>query len=120
MNPQIYNSTKNPIITKNFDVSTGHITARDNRLLKKAVKDKVCNCNPPLIVYTYREGYFVYVPVKDTSPKQFNEKEVQALKDFGFSDALVNLLREAARLECKYLQLDADAMEYENFPTFDW
>jgi hypothetical protein len=111
MKPTVYNSTSNPIVTMNFEVSTGHITAHDNRLLKKAVKDP----QAPIIVYTYREGYFVYVP---TSKDQV--AEIPSIKAYGFSDALVNLLRETARLKCKYLQLDSDAMEYENFPTFEW
>jgi hypothetical protein len=107
----IYNSTVNPIITKNFDCSTGHITAKDNKLLKKAVKDP----EAPIIVYEYPEGYFVYVP---TSKDEL--AEVPAIKTYGLSDAFINLLLEAARLDCKYLQLDADAMEYENLPTFEW
>ena len=115
MEPKIYNSTKNPIITKNFDVSTGHITKFDNLRLWKAMKDK--DGNPPLIVYSYLEGYFVYVPTDDG---KFDELEVPHIEAYGFSKALVNLLREAARLECKYLQLDSDAMDYENLPTFDW
>jgi hypothetical protein len=113
MNSKIYNCIKNPIITKNFDCSTGHITTFDNKLLRKAVKDE----NPPVIVYMYREGYFVYVP---TDEGKFDESEVQAIKDYGLSDTFVGLLREASRLECKYLQLDSDAMEYENLPTFEW
>jgi hypothetical protein len=105
--------TKNPTITKNFDVSTSHITAKDNVLLKKSVKD----IESPLIIYEYEEGYFVYVP---TEGKEFDEAEGSRIQEHGFSEALVNLLRESARLECKYLQLDADAMEYENLPIFEW
>lgn len=113
MEPKTYNSTKNPVITKNFDVSTGHIKRFDNLRLRRAKND----VTSPLIVYSYREGCFVYVP---TDEGKFDESEVPAIQAYGFSDALVNLLREAARLECKYLQLDSDAMNYENFPTFDW
>lgn len=105
--------TKNPIITRNFDVSTSHITAQDNVLLKKSVEDP----ESPLVIYEYKEGYFIYVP---TDNNEFDETEGSCIQEHGFSEALVNLLRESARLGCKYLQLDCDAVEYENFPTFEW
>jgi hypothetical protein len=113
MKPQVYNSTSNPIVTMNFDVSTGHITAQDNVLLKKAVKDP----EAPVIVYEYKEGYFVYVPIEGN---EFDETEGPAMEKYGLSKTFINLLRETARLKCKYLQLDADGMEYENLPTFEW
>jgi hypothetical protein len=116
MNAATYNSTKNPIITKNFDCSTGHITAQDNKLLKKALTDP----ESPVIVYEYREGYFVYVPTDMGNSGYLGAEEAKAIKAYGFSDAFVDLLKEASRLECKYLQLDGDAMEYKNLPTFEW
>lgn len=115
MNPQIYNSNKNPIITKNFDCSTAHISKLDNALLKRAVS----GYQTPVIVYNYREGYFVYVPYGIGSINGV-EAEYESIKKYGLSEAFINLLKIAARLECKYLQLDADAMEYEDLPTFDW
>lgn len=115
MEPQVYNSTKNPIITKNFDCSTGHITVQDNKLLKKSVKDP----ESPVIVYEYREGYFVFVS-EDWKDGMGGQDEASNIKAYGFSDAFVDLLRRTASLECKYLQLDGDAMEYEDLPTFEW
>lgn len=112
MEPQIYNSKKNPIITKNFDCSTAHITKSDNTLLLEAMDDP----QAPVIVYKYAEGYFIYVPTETDAFIGGTEKE----KAYGFSDAFINLLKVAASLGCKYLQLDADAMEYEDLPTFDW
>ena len=111
---EIYNTKKNPVITKNFDCSTAHITAEDNRRLLEAIGDP----QAPVIVYKYAEGYFIYVPTETDAFIGGTEKET--IKAYGFSDAFINLLKVAADLGCKYLQLDSDAMEYEDLPTFEW
>ena len=115
MKPQTYNTKKNPIITKNFDCCTSHITKADASLLDRVAKGLLAQENPP-IVYKYEEGYFIYVP-EDHEGIVADANNAAAL---GFSPAFVNLLAVTRTQGCKYLQLDCDAMEYEDLPTFNW
>ena len=95
---------KEPFITKNLDVSTAHITKEDSELLNQK---RIQNL---LIVYPYREGYFIYVP----------EYDLTQLKKTGFSKAFINLMKQTAKAGCKYLQLDCDGMTYDDLPTYNW
>jgi len=110
MKPETYHSKKNPFIAAMFDVSTCHITKKDNNLL---IENKDPSTNPELIVYGYPEGYFIFVPdqVEDLQDK---------LKAEGYSKELINLLILAHQHDCIFLRLDADGVSYEDLPTFDW
>jgi hypothetical protein len=110
MGHETYNTKRNPIITKNFNCSTAHITKEDSDKISKAIKDP----RTPLVGYQYLEGCFIYVA------SVWVKKECEALKAYGFSDAFINLIKVAAGLGCKYLQLDCDEIEYEDLPTFEW
>jgi len=95
-------------ITKNFDCSTAHITSKDNSNLKF----EPFKPNAPLIIYPYKEGYFVYVPQIDF------EQALNTLTEY--SVGFKHLLRLAHNHECKFLHLDRDGETYEDLPTFDW
>ena len=108
--PEIYHSKKKPLITKIFDVSTAHVTRKDDQILKKAqdILDP-----PTLIVYPYEEGYFIYVPI-------VVKEYVSSMKKEGYSKAMVTLLTRARAHDCTFLRLDCDGMIYEDLPTYDW
>ena len=116
---QVYNSTK-PFITKNFEASTAHITEEDDKLIKATIMAEKTYKFPytNLIVYSYSEGSFIYTFL--TEEGKHLEEIFTTLKEEGFSDAFLNLLLLANQEGCKYLQLDCDAMVYEDLPTFNW
>jgi hypothetical protein len=96
-----------PYIFKCFEASTGHITKNDADLLKKD------DC--PVVVYDYEYGYFVYVG----GDRLCNTDKENILK-YGFSKEFYNLLKLAAKNDCKHLALDCDGFVYADLPTFDW
>ena len=110
MNPKTYHII-NPAIVKCLDISTGHMTENDDKLLKAATDDQ--RQVPSLaIVYEYKEGYFVYV-----SPE--TDQDAELTKE-GFSAAFLNLIKMARSLKLKYVQFDADGITYADLPLFDW
>jgi len=97
----------NPHIFKCLDVSTAHITEKDNELLRKE--------DLALSVYDYEYGYFLYSGDGATSEADFARME-----DAGFSKELLNLVRIAHEKGCKFLCLDCDGPVYNDIPQFDW
>jgi len=97
-----------PELTTCLEVSTGHITQRDSKLLAKA------NDANPLIVHEYAEGFFVYSIDFD------HQDSAKALLAYGYSQELVNLLEFAHDRGYKWLVLDADGPTYDGVPEFDW
>ena len=109
-----------PTITKNFDVSTTHISERDDEIILATARSykKGLFVNPPtdLIVYDYVEGFFVFAAIEDDEAENF----YTTLEGQGLSHEFIALLRQAKSLGCKYLQLDRDGETYDNLPTFKW
>lgn len=105
-------SIKNPEIFKVFDASTGHITKKDDELLKGFDDDPMHPC----IIYSYAEGYFIFVFYDKDSLSEKKEE----LKEFGFSQEFVNLFEIASKAGCKFLNLDCDGPAYSDIPTFTW
>ena len=92
---------------KVMDCSTAHVTNRDiNDLLKRD------DC--PVCSYPYDCGTFVYVCQTDI------EGAILLMKDLGFSQEFINLMRLARENDCKYIRLDCDGMRYKDIPSFDW
>lgn len=108
--PKTYKLSKNPYVIKSLDVCTCHITKKDNRLLRAAIKGVDTN---PVTAYIYEYGYLVYVPKKDDGLNKACIKE-------GYSMEFLTLLNKARELKCKYVQLDGDSTTYDDLPTFDW
>jgi hypothetical protein len=92
-----------------MDISTGHITENDNKILSSKIK------NNPVIFYRYPHGYFITVDTLDTITTT-----KQKLKDFGYSNEFVNILTQARKHKCEYLLIDADGHNYSDIPSFDW
>lgn len=104
---------KKPHITTNFDCSTGHITKKDDELIKKSRKDP----EHPLIVYFYKEGYFIFCYYEDHTDMK---EKIEELEKYGFSKEFIHIFSVSRNLFCKYLQLDCDGTTYEELPTFNW
>jgi hypothetical protein len=108
-----YKMDTNPCIVNCLELSTAHISPKDNELLMKAGD---MDWGP--IVYNYEYGFFVYAHAFDDI-EYFNECSAKYLK-LGFSPEFVELLMKARVHKCKYLQLDADGTIYDDVPTFEW
>lgn len=90
-------------INKVIVFSTAHITLHDSKLLPG-----LSSC------HNYEYGAFVYVPADD------RDDRLQDGKFRAFSDAFLNLMRQARNEGCCWLQLDADGPTYDHLPTFEW
>jgi len=123
-------------IDKLLDVSTCHITQKDSELLAQDALegDEAARIHglplpkggkvSPFIVYAYPEGFRVWTgfPVRSFAPNDneyINEAFADARK-VGYSEALLTLIRVAAENDCRFLLLDRDGQEYEQFESFDW
>ena len=107
-----------PTITKVFDVSTNHISKRDDEIIlatSHAFKEGDVACTD-LIVYEYEEGCFIFAAIEDDVVEDF----YTTLEGQGLSHEFIALLRLAKQFGCKYLQLDRDGEIYDNLPTFNW
>jgi hypothetical protein len=105
-----YKLHSNPYTVKSLDISTGHLTEQDNNLLQ-ADADNNPGPNTPVAAYKYEYGYFVYVG---------EEAEDQTIKEYGYSDSFINILKKARELKCKYVQYDSDGIQYEDIPFYNW
>ena len=113
--PATYKINKNPRFDKVLDISTTHITKKDEKLLRKDGKGKAI---ATLVVYPYLYGYLVYV--EDISGTKNLLKEAQRIDKEGYSTEIINIFNWARSLKCSYIKLDGDGIEYEDLPTFDW
>jgi len=89
---------------KFLDISTGHVTKRDLRLLKKD--------DGMLTAYPYAEGCWVHV-----SP---DIKSEASLCKLGFSEGFAEVYLAAKEAGCWFIRFDCDGYTYEQFPTYRW
>lgn len=111
--PASYNLFKNPYQVTSLDISTGHLTKRDNELLKQASKGDFTAAQNPIVSYEYEYGYFVFVPPKD-------EGTAKSARKYGYSEQFTNILNRARALKCKYIQYDGDGIQYDDLKTYNW
>lgn len=97
-----------PYTKKVLDISTAHITNKDNELLRISSEGQTATS---LVVYDYAYGYFIAVP---------DELTAEAYREEGFSEALISILTYAKITGCDYVQLDGDGITYTDLQTFDW
>jgi len=120
--PATYKLSENPFLVKSLDISTGHLTEKDNSLLEEASKDPppgLASANPVIAYSTYTEGYFVYCPDKEEGILDTMEGEYGYLS-YGYSTQFVAILKRAQELGCKYVQFDCDGISYEDLEYYEW
>jgi hypothetical protein len=90
-----------PFVFKVLDISTGHMTEKDNETLREY--------EAVVPVYELKDfGWLCYVgEIDDNWPDHLFSPEFRAI------------LKEAAELGCDYVRFDRDGREYD-IPTFDW
>ena len=108
-----------PATMKLLDLSTCHITKKDNDLLTSyADRWKVAGpCpTPPLTVHSYDYGYFI--PVPDIA--HWREDGMRQFVDDGASVALSCLINRCIGEGFALLRLDRDGTEVDDLPRFEW
>lgn len=108
MNAVTY-TTQKLYTNKVLDISTGHITENDNKLLTKD------EC--PVSAYKFTYGFLVNVPHNIESVYKDTRK---AIVVNGFSDAFQTVFELARKNQCDYIMFDCDGITYEDLPVFDW
>lgn len=102
-----------------LDASTGHITSKDNDILRWWAKRELAdsfNAAPyRTIGHTY--GYFVHVPQGEAIERRQTERVARAE---GLSDAFFALQQYAREHGCWWINLDRDADLIEGLPSFTW
>lgn len=96
-------------------LSTAHITAEDNEILKEGID--VPPEKHPQVVMAYEPGFMVSAWHNfEDNPENL---EAELLK-LGHSPAYINILKLARKAGCKWVNLDADASKFSFLPTYDW
>jgi hypothetical protein len=114
-----------------FDVSTAHITAKDNKVLRlvsqvqRAQEDgqptdelmlpehadaaaRFMSCDD------IRYGYMLFLS------DEYVEEEHKAAEELQLSEGFATVVAQARALGCKAIRLDRDAAEYPTLQTFEW
>jgi len=99
---------KNPEIQKSLVMSTSHITPEDWHFLTRHAKD--ASLEPWLITDRLSCGWRIYI---ERHPEMAPKNIPTISKEFN------ELIKAARSLGCDWLVIDADAMEYEEFPVFE-
>jgi hypothetical protein len=98
------------MILSYLDLSTAHITLRDNELLGSVPNDVL-----PVTVTDNGYGYFVRfsedVPLDDIAEQS---------RAIGLSDDFIGVLRYAKDNRCFLVNLDADAEQVDGLPVHFW
>lgn len=94
----------NPFIFQVLDISTCHIQKSEAMQLERDIPDN------QVPAYELAEfGWLLYVgELDDNWPEE------------RWSEALRNILKQAAELGCDYVRFDRDGREYDELPRFDW
>lgn len=105
-------------VQKFLDASTRHITQQDNTLLLGLRGDTSTLDGSlfPIRVIPHTYGWWVNVT---SEPGELDEY-IRELTAAGMSEAFCTLLRYARERECWWINLDRDAEELDDLPTFDW
>lgn len=98
-----------------FQVSTCHMTPKDNEILK--ANTDVGPAVHPQIIMEYEHGFMVssFHNFKDNP-----ENLEQTLLKLGHSPSYINLLRVAHEAGAKWMNLDCDAADYDFLPNHEW
>lgn len=118
-------SLKSPKIYKYLDVSTGHLTRKDVKLLEKHFDRDIFKKNREavtpedgLIVFPYDTGFFVYVNYSD---KEEHKIKCDSLREDGlYSEDFINILELTCKYNCWFVRFDSAAEEYEELPSHEW
>lgn len=117
--PATYKLSENPFMVKCLDISTGHLTEKDESLLEEASKGSSVGGNP-VVANKYEEGYYVYCSDEDGIRDVDSGEGEYGYLSYGYSTQFMAILKRAKELGCKYVQFDCDGIFYEDLETYEW
>jgi len=91
-------------VYKYLEVSTCHITEKDNKTLRTIQHEQI----PPVIVYPYEYGYWVVTPEKTRSLK------------VPLSKSFKKIVEKAWEVNAQIIRLDRDAEVHEDLKIHNW
>ena len=108
-------------IEKNLVVSTGHITKKDDELLTKESemleeKETLFSDSLELVVFPQPFDYGYYI----CTVEKLSDRDIKVMKKFGYSNALIDLIKLSHDNGCSFLKLDRDGKLYNELPIYDW
>lgn len=98
-----------------LDVSTGHITREDSKILDELSDDSIVNNYASVVVHKYPEGYWVHVCGDDDEATVEAEKKEPRL-----SPSFWKAWRKTHDLKCWFMRLDADGDFHEDLDQHSW
>jgi hypothetical protein len=100
-------SKKSELVTlKYLDISTGHMSKKDNELLSNNVSFAfIYNIDP--------YGYSIYVPEDIT-------ETLHDMKYVGMSESFRKIIKEAHKKGFHWVKFDRDGTTYPQFKSFEW
>lgn len=102
--------TKPYAVYSYLDVSTGHITAKDNEILMKEDADLTI---PGVAVYPVEGGFFM--PICDRE-----EEDVAVRENCPLSASFWKIIDMAHANGCVMVRLDCDGMSHPDLDEHDW
>jgi hypothetical protein len=104
-------------VQKFFDLSTGHLTDQDRKLLEMyPAKDRPSGM--ALIAYPYEYGWTV--STSSVMEPETLEDHLDAIRAEGFSESFIKILMHAAGEKCWMVRFDSDAAHEPGFEVFEW
>ena len=93
-----------------LDVSTCHVTAKDCELL--SYDSETHACGPQIAsVVAHPYGYWLIANSEDME---------STLREHGYSENLIAVMRKARALDCAWINLDADGTEHPDLNRHEW
>lgn len=112
---------KSDTLRTHLDMSTGHVTKEDMDLLGDDAMAEIDQDGPgatvPVGVYKY--GAILFVLHYHDEPEE-QEQYLKEVRDAGYSEAVVTLIKLAWSLDVDMIRLDRDGEFYDGLPTFEW
>ena len=91
-----------------LDIGTCHVTPADVKLLSSDDRG--------VITYPYEFGFWIWIP----SEKEDSEALLKDLKHLGYSENFQKIFVAAMKAKCRYIMLDQDGEDYEQFEECEW
>jgi|10_taG_2_1085330.scaffolds.fasta_scaffold136573_2 hypothetical protein len=105
--------TSFPITYKYIDVSTAHITEKDDKLLRDCMDGNSEDIAPAGHKKQGEGGYWIWVNRHCSWCEEAYEKSE-------FSPAFINLMERATHSDADWMNLDCDGQVYDDLPQHNW
>jgi hypothetical protein len=112
---------KDSTVRTHLDLSTAHVTQADMNLMADEAVANLDQDGPgaavPVAVYPY--GAILFVLHYHDEPEE-REQHLEEVRQAGYSEAVVELIKLAWELDVDMIRLDRDAETRDDLATFEW